>query len=134
MMLINTAAADAQLGRSFHIAQSFAPDAKKASSIGQPFRETYPQPTELTGTGQVVPVDQPLLEGARYRGENESDNELVVDAALEAGRFNSSMIRHKSWKHAGNEANEVEAQPLKSHGVENEVELDSFSPSSQVNK
>jgi len=65
MMLINTAANDARLGRSFHIAQSFAADTKKVSnSIGRPYRETFPQPTELTRhVGEHV-ASISFLEGA----------------------------------------------------------------------
>jgi hypothetical protein len=80
MLLINTAAADAKLGRSFHIAQSFAADAKKVSnSIGRPYRETFVQPIELAGSGKDAFVEEPLLENLRRQADgsyNDSDTEL----------------------------------------------------------
>jgi len=85
MLLINTAAADAKLGRrtagtSFHIAQSF--EDSKAGTVGRLYIETRPQPTELTGTGNPVPVDEPLLEGTRHRAEQkDSVRELELEAA-----------------------------------------------------
>lgn len=123
MLLINTAAADASLGRSFHIAQSFAQDAKKASLVlGRPYIEIFPQPPDNSPSkGKVPPEDElPLVEGARFRGENDSDTELAVDAALEAGRLQSPMVRSRC---------PVEAPKGRSTDkiVTDEVELDKFS-------
>lgn len=105
MLLINTAAADAKLGRrtagtSFHIAQSF--EEKKAGTVGRLYTETYPQPTELTGTGNPVPVDEPLLEGTRQRVDHQDTiKELAIEEAIESGRIVHSLSK-KAFKDANN--------------------------------
>lgn len=88
MVLINTAAADAKLGRSFHIAQSFQPESprlhrKVSQKIGEHLRKPIPQLTELTGRSKSVSSlstddDAPLEEGdCRVAFHRFEDTELA---------------------------------------------------------
>lgn len=95
MLLINTAANDAKLGRSFnfHIAQCFSEEKKGIQAFGRPYLETFPQPHELLNKGPAV-VEEALLEGTpRHRLDNDSDTELQVDAAIESGRFDPAAMK-----------------------------------------
>jgi len=128
MLLINTAAEDAKLGRSFHIAQSYAGDDKKASlSVGRSYGELRPQPNELSSPClSQGPDGEPLLEGTRQRLDNESDSELCVDAALEAGRLQTPIVNQKRLKSGTNKLPQASLEALKS--VQNEVELRRLTP------
>jgi len=134
MLLINTAAADAVLGRSFHIAQSFADDEKVSKSIGRPYGVTFPQPIELTGSCRAVQEDEPLLqaEGTRHRDNADSDTELTVDLALEAGMLKTLPLPlYKRAKSVDKDA-KVQREAIRSNGQHgkdmSEMELNRISP------